>query len=1135
MKGQGASIAKITHPDIAGVFPHKRLFRLLDEGMKQPVTWISAPAGSGKTTLVASYLDERKLPCLWYQVDRSDDDAATFFYYMGLAAKKAAPRYKRPLPLLTPEYLLGLPTFTLRYFEKLYERVQGNKNSRGQGGKGSRVRVGQGFSLADKSKPKGLPYSYAKKTTHNRQSSIVNRQSFLLVLDNYQEAPASSMLHEIIRGGMEIIPQGIKVIAISRSAPPDVFARMRANDRMGTIDFDELRLTEEETAGVMRLRVKGAFNKDCVRKAHGMTQGWAAGLTLLLESVKKGEADFKSFEDSPLEGIFDYFASEIFRKAEPETQMFLLKTSLLPDMDLQMTERLTGSGDAGKILSGLTRRNFFIERRKRTNPVYRYHPLFREFLHSRVKNFLTKEDITDLRREAAAILEEAGRVEDAFELYKSACDWEGAVRLIMANAMKLVQEGRHATLDAWLTIIPDEVKNDNPWLLYWLGVCRMPFKPHDSKEYLEKAFQDFRLRKDTLGIFLSWVGIIDFIFCDLGNSRMFDKWITVLDEIRCEHSSFPSMEVEALVTGGILLALSSRQPDHPKYDEWLRGGNSLLPKLHATQLKLKLLTYMAICSTWRGNLSDCKYQLKLMNDTVELMDRSGEVANSFVLISLKHIESNYLWHSGEHEAALKRVAEALEIADATGMHVQDFVLFGEAVSASLCTGDFDLAQKYLNKMAFVIGTDRNFDISYFHHQNAWYFFLRGDYKEALMHAELGLEHGIASGHIIPDYCGHLAMINISFKTGEHQKALELLDHVKQVARRANFKTGEFMVLITEAYIALEMGIEKKCIEILRKAFPVAREVPLMHFLFWIPSVMSKLCAKALENGIETEYVKSLIKKRGMIPDDPNVYVESWPYPVKIYTFGRFGLFRDEKPVTSSGKIQKKPLEMLKALLALGGKKVREEQLTDLLWPEAEGDAAHSAFKMTLSRLRQLSGNENIVQIQEGRITLDSRYCWVDAWAFERLVNETEGLVGQGFSLAKSNPKGSPYNIADILCLTYKAISIYKGHFLTEDIDRLWTLSMREKLRGKFIQLISKTGRFCEQAGQFDKAVDYYRKGLEVDNLSEEFCQCLMKCYQKLGRKAEAVSLFKWCAKTLDAVLGIVPSAKTEAVYRGLKE
>ncbi len=85
-------MGKVTRPILKGIFPRKRLFSMLDGMRERPIIWISGPAGSGKTTLVSSYFEARKLPCLWYQMDEGDADLATFFYYLGQAAKKMPPR-----------------------------------------------------------------------------------------------------------------------------------------------------------------------------------------------------------------------------------------------------------------------------------------------------------------------------------------------------------------------------------------------------------------------------------------------------------------------------------------------------------------------------------------------------------------------------------------------------------------------------------------------------------------------------------------------------------------------------------------------------------------------------------------------------------------------------------------------------------------------------------------------------------------------------------------------------------------------------------------------------------------------------------------------------------------------------------
>lgn len=747
MKGETASPAKITRPDISGILLRKRLFRLLNEYRKHPITWICAPAGSGKTTLIASYLDEHKLQGLWYQVDRSDDDPAAFFYYMGLAAKKTAPRYRKPLPLLTPEYLPGLHTFTLRYFEKLYDRVV---RKRGQGFKGSRVRG------------------------NNRKSTIGNHQSFLLVFDNYQEVPASSILHEIICRGMEIIPQGITIVVISRSEPPDAFARLRANNHIEILDFDKLRLTEEETAGLMRLKVKGKYPKACVRKIHIKTKGWAAGIVLMLEKARRGGID--AFNEVDTDTIFNYFMSEMFQKTDVDTRVFLLKTAFFQNIDVKMADKLTGLNNSDRIFSELTRNNYFTEKRLHSSaPVFQYHPLFKEFLLLQLKDFFTGDDIAELQKKTASVLEESGRIEDALELFSEAGQWHDTARLLLENAPNIIAQGRGRTVERWIRSMPKTMVEQEPRLLYWLGVCHSPFSQHQSIEHFKKAFELFRAQKDATGTFLSLSGVFESIAYGLNYFQQFDRWISELYELIDQYKSFPSEEIEARIATNMLYAILYRQPQHPDFEKWEARALSFLRGNMDVNIKMTTLIALICYRLFSGELEKASV---LFNLSREVSGSPG--ISPLFLITLKDFEAFYCWLTSDFEKCEKAANEGLKLASSTGVHLIDYFILGHSAANALSSGDLDAAEKYLGRMSSCLEINLPWIQNLYHSVAGWKALLKKDFLQALTHTETALNLAVDIGMPQNRALNHLGKALALHETGKYGAAEKQISEAHKI-------------------------------------------------------------------------------------------------------------------------------------------------------------------------------------------------------------------------------------------------------------------------------------------------------------------------------------------------------------------
>ena len=1087
MRQRQLSIAKITRPKITGVYERTRLFNLLDQRREKPVVWISGPAGSGKTTLVGSYLDSRKLPCLWYQVDEGDGDIATFFYYMGLAAKKAAPRVKRPLPLLTPEYAFGIPTFTRRFFEELCSRVP---------------------------------------------------SPFVLVFDNYHEIPEQSALHDIIKIGLSSVPEGVKVIVISRTEPPAGFATLRAKNQMEVIGWDDLSLTLDESVGIAQLESGKRLSSEDASHLHKKAGGWAAGLILMAKGT--GIAD-EPHADGALrpEETFDFFATELLDKADEPVRDFLLRTAVLPRMRPSMAEKLTKNKNAGAILAGLNRRNYFTEKRDDSGPTYQYHPLFRQFLQSRAGESFTPAEHAGFQVLAAELLERDGSIEDAAELYQAAGDSEGLARMIVRHAPSLIGQGRYRTLDQWITSALSDARVENAWLLFWRGECSQPTDPPRARKNFERALELFQEKKDNTGELLAWSGIVETFTYEWNDFTPLERWIRWLDGRAKKGIVYPSAAVEARVSFSMAAALMIHRPAHPRVRWWWERALTLQRDAGDVSLALQSLS---VAAGYYFMLGDIAGRKSVVRD-IHALARMPQ-ASPLAQLTWKWLEAAIgIWALMTPDQALGKIMEALAYAEATGVHVWDHMLFALGVYGSLMKDDLERGREFIGNLERTLAPSRRHGYCHYHYLIAWERLLAGDFAAAKTNAETALNLAEETGYQFPVILCSLELVQALLGLGSAGGAAAHAARAHDLALRSKSVVLEYMALLAKAQVALSRGHDASGLRSLREGLRLGREQGYVNQLWWRhPPSLSRLCARALDAGIEVEYVRGLITRHRLRPDRASVPPEAWPWPVKVLTLGRFRLEAGGKPLTFSGKVQKKPLDLLKALIAFGGDEVTEGQITDALWPEAEGDAGRLSFKSALHRLRQLLGADDAVVYRDGRVGLDPRLCWVDAWAFERMLESSpdESFRGQAALgvhrselMNEKKPSAIRKHQSEILQRLERALQLYTGEFLSGEPEQFWMISPRERLREKFLRAVLLFGSSLEQAGNHTTAIEWYRKALDVDHLAEEFHQRLMVCYQKLGRMADAVKVYERCRKTLAAGLGVEPSKELEALYRSL--
>jgi ATP/maltotriose-dependent transcriptional regulator MalT len=384
------AFAKTTRPAIGSLVPRERLFALLDGTPGRTVAWISGSPGSGKTSLAASYVEARRLRCLWYQVDPDDADVATFFHYLGHAARKLEGARAREQSVAAARHGSELASYARSFFRQLFRPRQRT------------ARAG------------------------SRQPARV---------------PLESELHVVLEAAFGQVPKNGLIVVTSRRDPPASLARLRVTGEMVCVGANDLRLAPEELTAVAKLR-SHPLGAEAAVELHDRTRGWAAGVVLMLEHRKLSGRMAELPGDATPQLIFDYLGGEIFDRFEAETRQFLLRIACLPRMTAELAQALSGEEKAARLLLNLALNHYFVDEiQSDEGRVFQLHPLLRDFLRRRAAQDLPEALGAGQLQRAALLLRAAGQTEDSISLLMECRDWAAVARIAAEDSQRMLEQG----------------------------------------------------------------------------------------------------------------------------------------------------------------------------------------------------------------------------------------------------------------------------------------------------------------------------------------------------------------------------------------------------------------------------------------------------------------------------------------------------------------------------------------------------------------------------------------------------------------------------------------------------------------------------------------------------------------------
>src|SRR6266705_2056549 len=366
-----------------GFVPRARLVEALDEGLARGLVLVCAPAGSGKTALLADWARGGGRPVAWLGLDGGDNDPARFWRYVVAALDRARPGLaERVGPLLGPP--------PPRSFEGLVTALI------------------------------------------NELAADPGPDEVVLVLDDYHLVD-SGPVHESVAFLLENLPPGLHVVVSSRSDPPLPLARLRARGQLAELRAAELRFTPEEAAALLGETAGPGLPTAAAEALVARTEGWAAGLQLAGLSLR-GHADAAGFV-AAFSGshrfVLDYLADEVLDGQTGQVRAFLLETSVLERLSGELCDAVTGRAGGQAMLADIERAGLFVVPLDEVRGWWRYHHLFADLLRARLQAERPGRGVA-LHAAAAAWHEEHGLADDALRHAAPAGDTVWAARLIDA-------------------------------------------------------------------------------------------------------------------------------------------------------------------------------------------------------------------------------------------------------------------------------------------------------------------------------------------------------------------------------------------------------------------------------------------------------------------------------------------------------------------------------------------------------------------------------------------------------------------------------------------------------------------------------------------------------------------------------
>jgi len=917
---------KIICPNTAKIIHRARLFNVLDEARQQAkIIWIAAPGGSGKTTLVSSYLEKKSVAHCWYQIDQDDRDLATFFHYLGLAGKLAAPRRKKAVPKLTPEYQQGIPAFTRHFFKDISSRLQSDG---------------------------------------------------LIVLDNFQLLAETDPIPVLLTDIVESLSAGVSLLIISRHLPPSTMVTFAVKRQLFVIDAKLMRFAEDEWLAASQL-FSNKHSKEKLLSLHHKLDGWIAGLVLLPDTPSA----FDNTDTSGLgiEILDTYIAEQFLSSLTVETSELLMKVCYMPHITATAAQAVSHISHAKKLLVGLAQKNLFVL--QQGDKGYTLHPLVREYLKQRAEDSLSKQQLHDLRLATAQALLAENECEAAADLLLELKAWQALVLVILNYAAELHDSGRIESLQRYISALPQEFIRCEPWINFWKGKISAYNDVIAALDLYDTAYTGFMKKSDVKGVYMAWYSAVSVICSTLQGDDRLITWVNRYTELSTIYPEPPQALPKGFIDAILLQSYfcSGLDPEKRVFLQARLAGS--IDEATDPLMRLHMMSYYVHVAIISGIKASDKVIIERFESHLDEMKE-----DPVLYLGALTVCSLVAWSFNDFDKLLNLEWRALEVAKESGTSVFDCHIYAKIVIAALGLNKFDLARQYINIMRENIAEKNQVYQSLYFSCMIYagtYMNETSELEKTTRHYLGILESAQFPAFILHNKLFYTYYLCVQKKT---KAALVLHDDLLNQVEKLAFPGLSIRFYMIYAKIFFNDGKLDRCDSYLSKSFTIARNNELITYGNWDPKLMVWACQRALILGIETAYVNRFIEIHYVNLPQPSSICHPWPWPFRIYTFGGFEL-KTRNGVIHQRQRAGKSFALLKTLVKAQDRLLTNDAIKETLYIDDDPDKRSQLLDTQIHRLRKLLGNEQTVLRQGDSIKLNLKYFWIDTREFEALSKQ----------------------------------------------------------------------------------------------------------------------------------------------------